>query len=154
MSVRASAETLKRIPIFRECDAVPLQVLAFAAPQVTFREGDYIVDEADTARAAFFLVSGSADIRNAEGPVAIAEPGTLIGEVAMIAGTRYSVSAVAREPVVTSCIDYQLFLRVTGEYPEFGRAVMHALSERLERSMRDFDGVRVMLSKIRAFSDV
>jgi CRP-like cAMP-binding protein len=154
MSVRASAETLKRIPIFRECDAVPLQVLAFAAPQVTFREGDYIVDMADQARAAFFLVSGTADIRNEDGPIARAEPGALIGEIAMITGKPYSVSAVAREPVVTSCIDYQLFLRVTGEYPEFGRAIMQTLSERLERSMRDFDGVRVMLNKARAFGDI
>ncbi len=154
MNVRASAETLKRIPIFRECDAVPLQVLAFAAPQVTFREGDYIVDQADTARAAYFMVSGTADIRGEQGLITVAEPGTLIGEVAMISGKNYSVSAIAREPVVTQCFDYQLFMRVSGEYPEFGRAVMHALSERLERSMRDFEGVRVMLSKIRAFKDM
>jgi CRP-like cAMP-binding protein len=153
MSVKASAESLKRIPIFRECDTVPLQVLAFSAPAAHFQTGDYIIDRTQRADAAFFMLSGVADVMGQKGFIGRAEPGSLLGEVALISRTHYTVTAIAREPVTAACIDYDLFLKVAREYPEFATAVLHALSNRLELSMRDFDSVRVMLNKVRSFPD-
>jgi CRP-like cAMP-binding protein len=150
MSVRASAESLKQIGLFRECDSVPLQVMAFAARQEQFQPGEHIVDMAEVAEAAHFIVSGSADVHGPKGRIGVADPGSLIGEAAMIARTRYTVTAIANEQVVTAAIDYELFMRVTREYPEFGRAVLRALSDRLQASMRDFDQVRVMMNKVRS----
>ena len=43
MSVRADADTLRRIPIFADCDPVPLQVIAFAAERQHFAAGEQIV---------------------------------------------------------------------------------------------------------------
>ena len=54
MSVRADAETLRQIPIFRECETVPLQIMAFAAERQEFSVGEEILTEGKKARAAFF----------------------------------------------------------------------------------------------------
>jgi CRP-like cAMP-binding protein len=149
MSVRASADTLKQIAIFRDCDSVPLQVMAFAARTLEFHPGDHIVNMADIADTAHFIVSGSAEVFGPNGRIGMAEPGALIGEAAMISRSRYTVTAIARQHVVTSAIDNELFMRVTREYPEFGRAVLRALSDRLKASMLDFDQVRIMMNKVR-----
>jgi hypothetical protein len=47
-----------------------------------------------------------------------------------------------------------LFQRVTLEYPEFGRAVVEALSEKLGASVRELEGVRGLLTKARSFSNL
>jgi CRP-like cAMP-binding protein len=154
MSVKASADSLKRIPLFRECDTVPLQVLAFSAPTVQFKKDERVVDRVNIAEAAYFILSGTADVFGAGGHIGVAEPGTLLGEDSMILRRRFSVSAIARGPVTTSCIEYDLFLRVAREYPEFAASVMRVLSGRLENTMREFDSVRVMLGKARSFRDL
>jgi hypothetical protein len=45
-------------------------------------------------------------------------------------------------------------LRVAKEYPEFGRVVLHNLSEKLVNSVREYESVRVLLTKARKFSDL
>lgn len=154
MSIRADAESLRHIALFRECDSVPLQVMAFAAERQNFMPGENIITEGQAASAAFFIMSGEASVQSKHQEIALAEPGSMLGETAMISKARYAVSAIAKLPVQCARIDHGLFLRVVAEYPDFGRAVAMALSKRLEQSMREFDSVRSMIGKGRGFSDL
>ncbi|MDE2446403.1 MAG: cyclic nucleotide-binding domain-containing protein [Alphaproteobacteria bacterium] len=154
MSVRADAETLRQIPLFRECEPVPLQVMAFAAERQEFSAGEEILSQGKKARAAFFVLNGSVDLRRENHSVGRAEPGSLLGEVAMIGGNPSTLTAKALDRVSTARISHDLFLRVAQEYPEFGRAVLNNLSDKLVSSVRDFEQVRVLLNKARKFSDL
>jgi CRP/FNR family transcriptional regulator, cyclic AMP receptor protein len=154
LSVRADAESLKLIPLFRNCETVPLQVLAFAAERVSFKPGDTFIKEGLKGASAYFILSGNADLKQGRHPLGTAEPGALLGEMAMIGGTAYSLTATATEPLNAVRIDTALFQRVASEYPEFGRAVLDALSERLGQSVRELDGVRGLLTKARSFSNL
>ncbi len=154
MSVRADAESLRQIPIFRDSDPVALQVMAFAAERQNFLPGEVIIGQGKKATAGHFIMSGTAKVMNREDEVARAEPGAFLGELAMISGALYSVSAIAETPVQTARIDTGLFLRVADEYPEFGRSVLAALSRKLDYSVKEFDSIRGMLVKARGFSDL
>jgi CRP/FNR family transcriptional regulator, cyclic AMP receptor protein len=154
LSVRADAETLRQIPLFRNCEAVPLQVMAFAAERQNFSKGHTIIKQGDEAKAAYFLLNGTANLQQGTSLVGQAEPGALLGELAMLAGSAYSLTATALEPVSAVRIDNALFLRVASEYPEFGRAVLDALSEKLGNSVRELDGVKNLLNKARSFSNL
>ena len=158
MSVRADAETLRQIPIFADCESVHLQLLAFASERQHFAVGEAIISQGEKAKAAFLILSGHADIRQETGKhsqlIATADPGTFLGEVAMIGKMPYSISAIATGSVATARIDHTLFLRVANEYPEFGQTVFNALSRRLDRSIRDFDSVRNQFAKVKSFSDI
>ena len=154
MSVRADAETLRKIPLFRECESVPLQIMAFAAERQDFSTGEDLLSEGKKARAAFFVLNGSIDLRSANQSIGRAEAGSFLGEVAMIGGNPSSLTARAIDMVSTARISHELFLRVANEYPEFGRVVLHNLSEKLVGSVREFETVRVLLSKARKFSDL
>jgi CRP/FNR family transcriptional regulator, cyclic AMP receptor protein len=154
MSVRADSQTLQQIPVFRDCDPVPLQILAFAAEKQEFSSGEDIIAQGKKARAAFVILNGQAKIKSEGQDVAVAEPGAFLGEVAMLGSGNYAISAVASGPVETARITHELFLRVVKEYPEFGRQVLQNLSDKLEGHLRELDGIRVMLTKSRNFSDL
>ena len=154
MSVRAEAETFRQVAIFRDCDSVPLQIMAFAAERQEFSIGEDIITQGKKARAAFFVLNGRVALRDAGKDIGVAEPGSLLGEVAMIGSAAYSITGNAQDVVSTARISHELFLRVTQEYPEFGRAVLRNLSDKLEATVREFDGVRVLLNKSRKFSDL
>ena len=158
MSVRADAETLRQIPIFADCESVHLQLLAFASERQHFVTGEAIIKQGEMAKSAFLMLSGHSEIWRAMGAqsqlIARAEPGTFLGEVAMIGKTAYSVSALAASSVSTARIDHTLFLRVAHEYPEFGQTVFAAMARRLDSSMRDFDSVRSHFTRTRSFSDI
>jgi CRP/FNR family transcriptional regulator, cyclic AMP receptor protein len=154
LSVRADAESLRQIPLFRNCEAVPLQVMAFAAERQNFSKGQTIIKQGNDATAAYFLLNGSADLQQGKSLVGKAEPGAFLGELAMLGGSAYSITATAAEAVSAARIDNTLFLRVASEYPEFGRAVLEALSEKLGNSVRELDTVRNLLTKARSFSNL
>ncbi len=158
MSVRADAETLRQIPIFAECDTVHLQLLAFASERQHFVTGDTIIRQGEKAKSAFLILNGNGEILQATTSgqqfIARADPGTFLGEVAMIGKTAYSVSVLAASPVSTARIDHLLFLRVANEYPEFGQTVFNAMARRLDNAMRDFDSVRNHFTRAKSFLDI
>jgi CRP-like cAMP-binding protein len=154
MSVLADAETLRQIGIFRNCDSVPLQIMAFAAERQEFSIGEELISQGKKARAAFFVLNGLVALREHGKDVGVAEPGAFLGETAMIGAGTYSITAVARDIVSTARISHELFLKVAKEYPDFGRSVLNNLSAKLEASVRELDTVRVMFEKSRKFSDL
>jgi CRP/FNR family transcriptional regulator, cyclic AMP receptor protein len=156
MSVRADAETLRQIPIFRDCEPVHLQLLAFASERQQFVKGEALIKQGRKAQSAYLILSGDVDLQidTPKGPETVGrgQPGALIGEVAMIGATQYSITAIARESVATARIDQSLFNRVASEYPEFGRTVFRVLAERLHGSMLELDDVRNLINRGRGYT--
>jgi len=128
--------------------------MAFAAERQNFAKGQTIIKQGDAAQAAYFLLNGSANLQQGKSLVGQAEPGALLGELAMLGGSAYSLTATALEPVSAVRIDNALFIRVASEYPEFGKAVLDALSEKLGNSVRELDGVKNLLNRARSFSNL
>jgi CRP-like cAMP-binding protein len=152
MSVRADVETIRNIPIFSGCEPAHLQLLAFSAVRESFAPGSTLVRQGETGTAAFLILSGVVEISSSEaGLMGEAGPGALLGEVAMIGGSPYSITATAADAVSSARIDRDLFLRVAQEFPEFGTAVLRTLSRKLELSVQELEDARQLLQKARSF---
>jgi CRP-like cAMP-binding protein len=152
MSVRADVETIRNIPIFSECEPAHLQLLAFSAVRESFGPGSVLLSQGEPGKAAYLVLSGRVNVSTSEaGLMGEAGPGALLGEVAMIGGSPCSITATAAEQVAAARIDRELFLRVAQEFPEFGTAVLRALSRKLEMSVRDLEDARQLLQKARSF---
>ncbi len=154
MSVRADAATLQLLQIFQQCDSVPLQILAFSSERQNFETDEMLFEEGYNGASAILILSGSVSLLRQNKIDSVVEEGTLLGESAMIANLAYGFSARARDTVTIARIHRALFLRVASEYPDFGQAVLQALSNKLEKSVRDFDSVRAHFIKARALSDI
>ena len=152
MSVRADVETIRRIPIFSECEPAHLQLLAFSAVRENFEPGAALLLQGKIGQAAYLILSGEVEISTAEsGPVNVAGPGALLGEGSMIGASPYSVTARALDAVATARIDRDLFMRVAQEFPEFGAAVFRKLARKLDHSVKDLGQARQVFDKARSF---
>ena len=155
MSVRISTESLKQIPLFAECDPAHLQVMAFASERVEFAPGADLFRAGSSGSAAYLILLGEAEVWRSRGEerivVATARLGAFLGELAMISGSAYSVNVTAKTPVSTTRITREVFMRVVGEFPDFGAKVMNTLSRRLTGSVGEFDKIRQMLEKAPSF---
>ena len=78
----------------------------------------------------------------------------MLGEVAMIGDRPYSITATAIEPVSAARIDRELFMRVAGEFPEFGRAVFGVLARRLDSAMGELETTRQGFETARSFKSL
>ncbi len=156
MSVRTNAESLRQIPLFAECDPAHLQVMAFASERAEFAAGQDIFRVGGKGASAYLLMAGDADVWVSKGEerilVALAGPGAFLGELAMIAGLPYSMNVTAKIPVTASRISREMFMRVVGEFPDFGARVMGALSRKLAGSINDFERVRHLFENAPSFS--
>jgi CRP-like cAMP-binding protein len=68
--------------------------------------------------------------------VATAESGALLGELSMIANVAYGVTVKTASAFAAQRIDRELFLRVAGEFPEFGAGILRKLASRLGLSVQ------------------
>ena len=109
MSVRADAETLRAIPVFKDCDSVQLQIMAFTSDRQEFSVGEEVFSQGKKSRAAFLLLSGQVRLMASGEDIGVAEPGAFLGEVAMIGAGVYSLSAIALDVVSTARISRELF---------------------------------------------
>lgn len=155
MNVKADVETFRNIPIFSECDPVHVQLLAFSSVRQTYTQGEAVIRQGGKQAAAYLILSGTVELATAEaGLIGTAGPGAFLGEVAMIGGSAYSITATATEPVAAVRIDRDLFMRVATEFPEFGASVFHALARKLEGSMSELADTRDGFEKARSFASL
>ena len=154
MSIRADSDSLRELPIFRDCDPVAMQVLCFAAEKQEFASGEDIITQGKKARAVFLVLDGKAQLSTTETQLATAEPGALLGELAMLNSGPYSITAKAVGTVFCLRISHELFLRVSKEYPAFGAKVLQNLSDRLGHHLRELEPIKAMLLKSRSFADL
>jgi CRP-like cAMP-binding protein len=154
MGIRADSDSLRELPIFRDCDPVAMQVLCFAAEKQEFASGEDVITQGKKARAAFLVLDGKAQLSQGEKQLTFAEPGALLGEMAMLNSGPYSITAKASGSVFCLRISHELFVRVSKEYPAFGAQVLQNLSDRLGHHLRELEPIRALLMKSRSFADL
>lgn len=152
MTLGQDVHLLQSIPLFADFPPEQLRLIAFSAeplklpPDTTlFRQGS----EADTG---YVLVSGAvAFFTETNGEVeeiAIAGPGALIGELALLCPTMRPTSAKTVEPTELLAVERRLLRRVLEEYPEMAERLRLALSNRLATMNSDLARTRDRLLAI------
>lgn len=104
MSIGSLVEPLlRRVALFQGLRPDQLIEIARRAERVQFKPGNAIIREGDPGDAAYLIVSGTAQRTAGPGSDEIVElqPGTLIGEMAMLVETDYSSTVVCREAART-----------------------------------------------------
>lgn len=154
MSVRVDAETLRRIPIFQNCDPVPLQILAFSSERTTVGINEQLLLQGRASDSAYLVLNGSLALYSNGVLIGKAEPGSFLGETAMIGSTLSSLTAEAEVLSYVARITRATFSKVALEYPEFGETVLNALAQRVAGSLSELDIVRDMFINAKSFSEL
>jgi CRP-like cAMP-binding protein len=121
---------LARVPMLGSIEREALRLLAFSAEPRVLRAGDVLFRKDEAADCGFVVASGAVTLLADDGVTAqvTVEPGSLLGEIALISETRRPATAIAREPTTVLRLSRVLFRRTLEEYPH--------VAERLARDIR------------------
>ncbi|WP_448190771.1 Crp/Fnr family transcriptional regulator [Azospirillum sp. sgz301742] len=124
------------------------RVLSYARPAV-FAEGEVLFHEGEEPQAFFLIVSGTVELSIAAGGkrtgvIGVLSEGDTAGEVAVLDGGPYPVSARALERVVTLAIPGGVFVRHVEERAELLRGVMVGASITVRALMRENGELKAM----------
>jgi CRP/FNR family cyclic AMP-dependent transcriptional regulator len=99
--------------------------------------GDYLFQEGDTGEKMYVLLEGEIEIFLGDFVLETAEPGMLIGEMALIDDGPRTANAVAKTACRLAQIDRRRFYFLVQQHPHFATHVMRTLADRL----RDMNAV-------------
>jgi CRP-like cAMP-binding protein len=136
MSLSDEFECLRKVPMFANVDAARLKLLAFTSDRLVFAPGDVVFRQGEPGDAAYFIVSGSAEIlvSNLDGEMSVAAIGEneMVGEIAILCDVPRTATVRAVSELVTLRISKDRFFTVLEEFPEMAVGIMRELARRLE----------------------
>jgi len=100
MAIDKLVAPLMRVPLFATLKPLQLTELARQAERIAFRPGSTITTAGAPGDGAYLIVSGeAARVPKGAGPAQPIEPGSLVGELAMLTEHVYGVTVVAQSRV-------------------------------------------------------
>ena len=135
MSKKAMLEHLRNVSLFSTCSNKDLEKIAKASDEVNLKVGTVIVDQGQTGREAFVMISGSATVRRNGKKVATLGPGSVIGELSLLDHGPRTATVICDEDSDVLVISQRNFIGVLDEVP----ALAHKLLANLAGRIRDFD---------------
>lgn len=150
MALEDDIALLSQVSLFQDMDRDVLRLIAFAAEMRTLRAGDVLFRKNELSDSGFVVARGSialidGDANNVQG---IAGPGTLLGELALVAETRRPVTAVAREHAALLRLSRAMFRRTLDEYPRLAQKLLADLRLRVTTLSGELTQVKEALQRI------
>ena len=128
-------ERLRAVPLFHDVSARALDRLLAISRRESVPEGTVLFRQGAHGDEMVLLLNGSLRVSVAanghELCLAIAQPGEVLGEMALIDGAPRSATVVAEEPCDLLVLDRSAFLSLVREEPDIALSVMQCLTSRL-----------------------
>lgn len=148
MSIEDDITFFERVPTLRMLGRTALRILAIGAESRYVHDGEQLFKADDAADCGYVVQEGSFTLKPeppSRTPEIVAGPGTLLGELALIAETKRPVTATAREPSTVIRISRSLFLKMLEGYPEAAYKLREQLVARAQQSVGEMRQVRAKL---------
>jgi CRP-like cAMP-binding protein len=149
MTIEDDIAFLERVPVLRRLGAPALRILAIGCESYAVDAGQVLFAAGDPADCAYVIQRGSLNLRPEwprDGEV-IAEPGTLLGESALLAETQRPATATARENSIVLRISRAMFLKMLESYPDAAQRLRELIVARADQWTREMENVRAALAR-------
>jgi CRP-like cAMP-binding protein len=151
MALDDDIRILSGVRLFEGFTQEQLRLLAFGAETMRLPHDRKLYREDDEADSAYIVVKGQIGLfREQDGervPIGTVGPGSMLGEMALIADTRRLTSAAAATDAEVLRLNRKMFRRILEEYPETAAALrerivedLQAMIERIEKMAPRFAG--------------
>src|SRR5436190_23434042 len=129
-----------------------LRILAIGAESRYVHQGEVLFNVGDTTDCGYVIQEGSFSLTTGSKSVGevVAGPGTLLGELALIAETKRPATATAREPSTVIRISRSLFLKMLEGYPEAAHIMHEQIVARAQHAMTEMADIRALLDTSQA----
>ena len=149
MTIEDDIAFLERIPLFRRLGSGALRIVAIGAESYSVQVGQVLFTVGEAADGGYIVQRGSFSLSTERGNQAdiVAGPGTLLGEMALIAETKRPATARAREDSIVLRISRSMFLRMLDGFPDAALRLRELIASRADQWARDIENVRAALAR-------
>lgn len=148
MSIESDIAFFERVPTLRLLGRDALRVLAIGAESRYLDDGEVLFHAGDASDGGYVIQEGSIRLQPsvlADGREITAEPGMLVGELALFAETVRPATAIAREPSAVIRISRSLFLKMLENFPDAAIKLRDQLAARVAQDAKELKDVRAGL---------
>jgi CRP-like cAMP-binding protein len=147
MSIESDIRFLARQPFFAVLGADALRNLAIGAQTLTVGPGSTVFEAGDHADGAIGVVEGALSLTDRSGQArVVAEPGTVIGEMALLTPGLRGMTATAPDGATLLILPRQMFLRMLEGFPSSAAALRDLIARMNDQTIRELDRVRLSLA--------
>jgi len=139
-SKKAYLEHLKNIPLFQGLPQKDIEKIAKAGDEVSLPAGSLIVDQGQTGREAFVVLEGSVLIKRNGKKVAVAGPGTIVGELSLLDHGPRTATVTCETDCTFLLLSQRTFLAVVDSVPALAHKLMATLAGRIRELDRAYYG--------------
>jgi CRP-like cAMP-binding protein len=136
---KPNPDVLSSVDLFQGLSKRELQRLMATAKELTFAEGDTVVNEGDEDGHFYLLLDGSAHIVRGRKTLATLGPGDYFGEIALIDGEPRSAAVVTTSPVRALTLARWNFKPLLEEQPSITRKLLVEMCRRVRELDRSPD---------------
>ncbi|HZC56056.1 MAG TPA: cyclic nucleotide-binding domain-containing protein [Xanthobacteraceae bacterium] len=149
MTIEDDIAFLERVPILRRLGAGALRILAISTESYTVEEDQVLFTAGETADCAYVVRDGSFTLTSGRlhDAEVIAEPGSLLGESALLTDTTRPATAIAREPAVVLRISRAMFLKMLDSFPDAAVRLRETIAARADQWAREMENARTALAR-------
>jgi CRP-like cAMP-binding protein len=152
VSIEDDIAFIERVPTLRMLGRTALRILAIGAESRYVHEGEKLFSAGERSDCGYVIQEGSFRLESdskAIGEV-VAGPGTLLGELALMAETKRPATATAREPSTVIRISRSMFLKMLEGYPEAAQILREQIAARAAAAIDEVGDVRALLDASKA----
>jgi len=136
MALTDDINLLSQLPLFKDMNEDQLRLIAFGADRRMIAAGQMLFRQGSPAESAYVVISGGLELSSTSSDgmqrtEAIAGPGTMISELALVTLVERKFTAVAREDTSIIRITRALFHRLIEEYPAAARLIENRIRDNL-----------------------
>jgi len=134
-SKKAYLEHLRNVPLFAGCTTKDLERIARASDEISMPAGSLIVDQGQTGREAFIVLTGEVAVKRNGKKVGTFGSGTVVGELSLLDHGPRTATVVCETDCTLLLLDQRHFIAVLDDVP----ALAHKLLATLAGRIRDLD---------------
>lgn len=109
-----------------------LEIFGKSGDIIEFEAGDLIMEEGEEGSVMYVVIEGDVKVLLKDKVVALAGPGEIVGEMALINSEIRSATVAARSKCKLVPIDLPSFESLLRHVPDFSKHVMNVLATRLQ----------------------
>jgi CRP/FNR family transcriptional regulator, cyclic AMP receptor protein len=124
---------LGAVPMFANCREKDLRQIAQLVDEVDLPDGKVLMREGDTGREMFLISSGSARVERGGQVIGEFGPGSVLGEMALVAEGPRNATVTAVGPVKALVVGHREFHSLMDDHPKFRMKVFEGLAQKVRR---------------------
>ena len=151
MTIEDDINFLDRVPTLHILGQEALRILAISAESIRVQGGEMLFEEGEPADSGYVVMHGAIMLQSTRERTArdgaIARPGSLIGEMALIVDSTRPATATAMESSMLLRISRGVFLRMLEGEPGAADALRRMISQRVSAALDELDLVAPLFGR-------